>query len=278
MNMDDREVGRYWNENAAEWTRGVRAGWDVYRRFMHDPAFYRLLPPLAGQKVLDLGCGEGLSSRQLADMGATVVGIDVSDAMIVAAREHEKAEPHGIVFHTASGSAMETLTDASFDAVVSVMALMDLSDYPACTKEVARVLKPGGLFQFSILHPCVHTPVFQWVTTADGRAGLAIGNYFGLDPLQPQDKVDQWHWSNAPPEAHAAERPMRVPRFWRTVSEYLNVLLENGFVLSHVAEPYADSSAAAKWRGLDKTRYVPWVLIVQCHKLPISNGVKESAL
>ena len=58
---------------------------------------------------------------------------------------------------------MPDVPAASFDLVVCNMALMDIKDYAAAIREAARVLKPGGEFVFSILHPCFITAGSGWI-------------------------------------------------------------------------------------------------------------------
>lgn len=88
--MDDREVGRYWNDNADVWTRLARAGYDVYRDYLNTPAFLAMLPDVRGRFGIDIGCGEGHNTRQIAKRGARLVGIDIAEVFIRHAAEMEQ--------------------------------------------------------------------------------------------------------------------------------------------------------------------------------------------
>jgi SAM-dependent methyltransferase len=265
--MDDRDVARHWDENAPQWVRCVRAGWDYYREYVNNPAFFALLPDLAGRRVLDVGCGEGRNTRLLAETGAQVVGADISERMIAAAREHEAAEPRGIEYHVASGNDLSAFVDASFDAVVSTMAMMDMADYAGAVREVVRVLRPGGLFQFSITHPCTFPRRWRWLRDEHGRKqGISVGNYFGLQPSRPGEDVDEWFFGAAPAEVKENARKFRIPRFFRTLSTYMNTLIEAGFVLTRLEEPYASDEALASDPSAYDTHIIPYFLIVQCRK------------
>ena len=74
--MDHKEVGHFWNTNADAWTTLSRAGYDVYRDYLNTPAFFEMLPDVAGRSGLDLGCGEGHNTRLLARRGAKLHDID----------------------------------------------------------------------------------------------------------------------------------------------------------------------------------------------------------
>lgn len=91
-----------------------------------------------GERILDLGCGDGFLTQRIAESGATMVGVDSSPQMIAAAKER------GVDAHLTSG---ETLTfDGEFDAVFSNAALHWMSDQDAVLEGVYRALKPGGRF------------------------------------------------------------------------------------------------------------------------------------
>ena len=96
------------------------------------------LQPQAGERILDLGCGDGFFTRQLAESGATIVGVDASAQMVAAASER------GVDAHCISGEALPF--EGEFDAVFSNAALHWISDQDAMLRGVYRALKPGGRF------------------------------------------------------------------------------------------------------------------------------------
>ncbi|WP_316015648.1 class I SAM-dependent methyltransferase [Roseobacter sp. HKCCA0434] len=97
-----------------------------------------LLAPMPGERILDLGCGDGALSVHLRDAGAEVVGVDGSADMIAAAREL------GLDARVMDGHALEF--DGEFDAVFSNAALHWMVRPDAVIAGVARALKPGGRF------------------------------------------------------------------------------------------------------------------------------------
>jgi SAM-dependent methyltransferase len=92
-----------------------------------------------GERLLDIGCGDGQLTRRIVDAGASVVGVDSSPEMVTAARAL------GIKTEIASAEALPH-ADRSFDAVFSNAALHWVRDQDAMMAEVRRVLKPGGRF------------------------------------------------------------------------------------------------------------------------------------
>ena len=186
--ISEKTVAKHWNRNAPVWAQLVRKGEDAYREHFNNPAFLKFIGSLRGKTVLDAGCGEGYNTRILARAGATMTGVDISRRMIALARAEEKRRPLGIRYFRDSFTDLSRFDDASFDDAVSFMAMMDSPDFASGAREVFRVLRPGGSFIFSILHPCFMTPGLGWVRDEKGECvKLTIANYF-----DPTHLVERW--------------------------------------------------------------------------------------
>ena len=223
---------------------------------VEQPALRALLPPLAGAWVLDLGCGAGDLTAYCAGQGAAgVLGTDLSEKMLEMARD-KNAAPN--VEHRRA--AMEDLAfpAGSFDVVVSSFALHYVQDYATLAADVARWLRPGGAFVFSVEHPMI------------------TANKAGQDWAR-DDEGRRLHW---PVDDYATEGERRfhwfvdsVVKYHRTLATYLNVLIGEGLTVTDVREPSPRRRLCGNcpsWRGLARC---PNCLIVKsvkkfrpCHK------------
>jgi trans-aconitate methyltransferase len=98
-----------------------------------------LLKPMPGERILDLGCGDGVLTEKIAASGASVVGVDAAADMVAAAQKR------GLDARVADGTMLDF--KGEFDAVFSNAALHWMKDDPdAAVSGVARALKPGGRF------------------------------------------------------------------------------------------------------------------------------------
>jgi SAM-dependent methyltransferase len=97
------------------------------------------LAPQAGERILDLGCGDGQLTKRLAESGAIVTGVDADPRMV------EAAKGRGVDALQAMAESLP-FADTTFDAVFSNAALHWVRDQDAMMAEVCRVLKPGGRF------------------------------------------------------------------------------------------------------------------------------------
>lgn len=118
-----------------------------------------------GLNVLDLGCAGGFMAEALAARGAKVTGIDPAAEAIDAARAHARDGGLSIGYDVGVGEALP-YQDASFDAVVCVDVLEHVADLDKVMAEVARTLRPGGLFLFDTINrnPLAH---FATITIAE---------------------------------------------------------------------------------------------------------------
>lgn len=167
-------VERDWDEQAEDWITWVRRpGFDSYWRYR--AGFFDLLPA-ASRATLDQGCGEGRVSRDLAERGHQVTGVDTSPALVTAARDADPSSRYLV-----ADAARLPFGDRSFDLVVSYNMLMDTTDVTGVVGEAARVLTPGGRFCLSITHPVTnsgdpHSPYFESTRFSDEveRDGLRM--------------------------------------------------------------------------------------------------------
>jgi SAM-dependent methyltransferase len=248
-----------WNANAAVWTQMSRAGFDRYRDLVNTPAFFALLPPVAGLTCLDLGCGEGHNTRLLAGRGARVAAVDIAERFLAAAAEIS----HPGISYLLGDGALLPFRAGSFDAVTAFMSLMDVPDPEGTLREVARVLRPGGFVQFSVLHPIISAPAGHWVADEAGvRRERSVGGYFYEGPL-----TETWTFGAAR-AAGAGERsePFTITYARRTFSGWLTAVLGAGLRVEAVAEPFADERTAAEHPEVADTRIAPHFLLVRARK------------
>ena len=260
--MDHLAVGRYWDDNADVWTRLVREGYDVYRDHLNTPAFLAMLPAVRGLAGLDIGCGEGSNTRRLARLGARMTGVDIAEAFVRHALSEETREPLGIRYARASAVALPFQAD-TFDFATAFMSLMDVPENGAALAEVWRVVRAGGFFQFSISHPCTDTPHRRNLRDAQGRTyAIEIGGYFE----QARGRVDEWLFGAAPAALKATLRPFRVPRFHRTLSSWLNAVVDAGWTIERVGEPTAPDDVVVNCHHVQDTQAAPFFLHVRCRR------------
>lgn len=249
--LTDDAVARRWNANADRWTADVRAGFDSYRDLFTWPAFERFVGPVSGLDVIDLGCGEGTNTRRLAKAGARMTGIDLSERLIDHARTAERADPLGIAYRVQSYSDRTPFPDASFDRVVSTLALMDGPDLASAMREAHRMLHPGGTLAFSVLHPCHISPGLRWEKDGDGRTtGLVVDRYHDRTPF-----TEHWRFGDRPSPVGDDEDVERfaVPRFPNTMADWINAVADAGLVIERVEEPVPDEAAIEK-----RPRFARW--------------------
>ena len=262
IQLDDKDVAKFWNENAENWTKLSRMGYDRSRDLINSPAFFKMIPDIANLKGLDIGCGEGYNTRIAAKMGAVMTAIDISKVFIEYAKEAEQKEPLGIKYKVASGTELP-LTENHFDFAMATMSIMDMVDNEKALSEAFRVIKPGGFFQFSITHPCSAPSGYEWIRNEDGKKiGFIMKDYF----KQFNGEIEEWIFGAAPKEITETMRKFKIPHFTRTLSDWLNLLIEKGFILEEFCEPYADDETLKKYPQEYDSRIIPYFLIIRCRK------------
>lgn len=260
--MNHEEAGHYWDGNADAWTDLARAGYDVYRDHLNTPAFFASLPDVTGLEGLDIGCGEGHNTRLLADRGARLSAVDISERFLAHARRAESESPKGIAYELASAVDLP-FEDATFDFATAFMSLMDVPETDLVLAEAYRVLRPGGFLQFSITHPCFDTPHRRNLRNTKGLThAIEVGRYFE----RGDGKITEWLFSAAPTGAKRGLSRFRTPQFHRTLSEWLNLVLTIGFRLEFVAEPCLTDEVVRTCPSVQDAQVVAYFLHLRVRK------------
>ncbi len=126
--MDKNEqLKEEWNQSDIPWSTFIRKGKDYYRDELNNPATFKLIGEVKGQRVLDVACGEGYNTRILARKDAKVMGIDFAENLIDLAKQEEAKEELGISYHVLDAANLDKeFTSNQFDLVTCFMALQDI--------------------------------------------------------------------------------------------------------------------------------------------------------
>jgi len=260
--MKEEEVAAFWDANAVLWDELRLKGYDTYLRASF-PMFKERLGSIRGRFIVDIGCGDGYNTRVFAGLGARVIGIDIAGQMVACAKKREEQNPLGIEYHVASGSDLSFLENCSVDGVVSTLAVMDMPDMPKVFSEAFRIIRPGGFFQFSVLHPVLTSGGYERVFDENGRKrGTVVTNYF----RENEPKIQEWYFTATPKEERKSSPPFKMPFFHRTVSTYFSTLRKVGFTIESIDEPHATEEIIEKEPDLWDTTMVPYFLIFRCSK------------
>ncbi len=238
-----------WDQAADAYEAGQASGRDYYRHEFFGPIQAELCGDVGGKRLLDVGCGSGYFSREMARRGARVIGVDLSPRMIEHARRLEAESSLGVEYVVADAAEVASRFGAqSFDMVVSCMALQDMPDVPAVLRAVHEVLRPRGRFVVSITHPCTDTPLREWQRDALGRKRcLCIDRYF--DRVAVEYTWRGWEYDFTTPAVH-------VP-----LEDWFAWILGAGFELRAFREPRPSEEALRARPDLEDAAKVPYYVM-----------------
>jgi len=264
MQRANEETREAWNQNASFWDTRMGEGNDFVEVLIW-PAVERLLDLKPGERVLDIACGNGLTSRRLAARGGQVVALDFAQEMVAHAiartREHRDRIEYRVLDAT-DEKALLALGEQQFDAALCNMALFDMAEIAPLTRALARLLRPGGRYVFSVLHPCFNNPHAVQVGEQEDRDGQIVTTY--------SVKV-RGYMSNTVSHALAMRnQPMPQLVFHRPLSVLFGVCLSAGFVIDGLEERAFPPTVEAgnyplSWSG--KFSEIPPVLVARA-RLP----------
>ena len=209
-----------------------------------------LIGDVGGKRVLEIGCGGGHCAIAFAKRGAIATGIDISDQQIKFARALAKRENVDATFLRRGVEDLSPIPEESQDVVFSAYALIYVKRLDCCFAEVHRVLRPGGLFVFSLDHPF-------WCCLAEKELRIEH-SYF--------DAEYSYEWE----QTGLKGRP-RVRQYQRTVGNYYRLLRNAGLEVLDIIEPEpVESGSGQDWGDYyspDRQRMVPATIIWKARKL-----------
>jgi SAM-dependent methyltransferase len=214
---------------------------------------------VSGKSVLDAGCGEGRFARMLASRGARVTAIDISPRMIQLARAEERANPLGIDYIVTDMADLSMLSTETFDLAVAYVSLLDVEHYESAIREVARVLKRGGRFIFSLVHPCFMMPGAAWEPRQPGMIPLMDEDklYKKVDHYRPARPYRFHMWPTAPAE---------TVNFHRTLSDYASACRAAGLGIRDLTEPVPDAETVRQRPYMKDWLRAPYFIVFECVK------------
>jgi 2-polyprenyl-3-methyl-5-hydroxy-6-metoxy-1,4-benzoquinol methylase len=255
LNNETRDI---WNANAVFWDEKMGEGND-FVNLLQWPAILRLLNPQPGQQILDIATGNGLTARRSAALGANVTAFDFSTELIRLARAHSPTSLP-VTYHVLDATdepAMLSLGEQVFDSALCNMGLFDMTDIHPLFHALQKMLKPGGVFVFTLTHPAFNNASCVHVAEEVDDGGV-IKTVYSV-------KISKYM---TPHQLHGlAIRGQPKPQvyFERPLQYYFNLGFRNGFVLDGFEERAFPPGAAQKnplsWGG--NYSEIPPVLIAR---------------
>jgi SAM-dependent methyltransferase len=215
-----------------EWGKKALTDWELGHKNVA-----KLIEPIKGKKILDFGCGNGKFSVYLSQLGADVVGIDISAAQLEVAR---KKEDKSIIYLQDNDPQIENYLNY-FDAGVLIFVLCEISSNEtqlAVLKRVNSLLKPGA--ELVILNP-------NW-EKSNGKE--FVTHYL---KYQPELKL-----GGPVTTVLRGETDLHLPDYFWSKDSYIDTLTKSGFGNFEIYEPLA-SADESQWR--DEKEFPPFLII-----------------
>jgi ubiquinone/menaquinone biosynthesis C-methylase UbiE len=259
--VSQEEAMQCWDEGAEEFAGRFKRNEEFFHKHVINPTLLDLLGDVKGKAVLDLACGEGHFSRKVAEQAKgdiQITGIDASKKLIDIAQKKNEPFSNCIRFLLGDASRLDQLSSNSFDAAVCNMALMFIKRYEEAIQEVARVLKPNGLFILSILHPCFLTPGSGWILedSPDKKKRKRIGW-----------KTDNYHLGLVYHGIMAVCDTKETYYFCRTLEDYFRALRKSGFVVEDLREPLPPKELIERHPNFKGEEKRSMMLMMKCKRL-----------
>jgi len=221
----------------------------TFNDFVEQPAIKSAISSFNGKTVLDLGCGNGQFSKYCADNGALkVTAVDISMNMIELAKNENK---HDNIEYICTPIEDLEIKNQKFDLIISSLMTHYIEDYTKLIEKVVSLLNTNGEFIFSTEHPIVtaRKEMNNWIKDKDGN-----NLHWGLDNYQEEGKREE-HWYID-----------GVVKYHRTISTFINTLINSGLVLEKIIEPQAIPIGLEKMPQLVNEESRPSIIVIKARK------------
>lgn len=221
-----------------------------YNGLLEQPTMKSLLPPLTNLQILDIGCGMGEFAQYCLDHHAKhVTALDVSSNMLAIAKQ-KHAHPH-IDYQLQAIEDYEAPSN-SFDCITSSLSLHYVQDFDKVISQIAQMLRPNGVFIFSVEHPIAtarHTLVDNWIyDESHNRLHYAVDHYHEEGLRQQTWLVDG------------------VVKYHRTIATMINTLITHGLSIDKIVEPTPSKEAIQQLPSIEKELRRPSFLFIKVKK------------
>lgn len=227
---------------------------DSYQKALILPNLTRLVEAKKGEVILDLACGQGFFAREIAKLGAKVIGVDISPELIEIAKQDKSVK-----YHVSEASKLDFLQNESVDKVLIILSLQNIEDVQEVIREASRVLKPKGKLFIVLNHPAFRIPKeSSW-----GWDDKLKVQYRRLDSYLSESREQI--------QMHPGDKPWeKTLSFHRPLQFYFKALNKNDMFISRLEEwsSHKTSEMGPKKAAEDKARHeFPLFLFLEAVKL-----------
>ncbi len=234
--MKKKDITINWNKMANAYEDFTNSP-NSYSNRIEWPAIKLLIPNLENKAIIDLGCGTGRFTFLLEDYHPKkIIGMDISSEMIDMARMFGKDKKSTIEFIQNDIEDLSCIEDESIDFVFSSTTFHYLKDLKRIMQEIKRILKPGGLFILSVIHPVYSA---QYPIINDEEWKVKYLNKELRAYIQP------WIEYNNEIENYLSFS------YHHTMSDYINNIIEAELMIKSLSEPLPPED----WKASSLSRY-----------------------
>ena len=211
------------------------------------PSIVKILPNMENLNVIDLGCGYGWFCRYARQKNAShVLGLDISERMLKKARE--MTSDSAIIYRQEDLEQLK-LSDDTYDLAYSSLTLHYIENLSTLLMTIYQSLRSGGYFIFSAEHPIYTSPKHpRWFMDREGQRSWPVNSY-----QMEGHRVTDWLIEG-------------VVKQHRMIGTYLNMLINQGFIIKHVEEWGPTSQQIYENPSLDEEKERPMILLVSVQK------------